>query len=172
MSNKTILYVVGAVVVVAVGAFLLMQGGFLTGGGTAINTPSQLMSLKDLMGRTGSQTCTFTSATTDSQSSGEVFINNGTMRGNFTSLANNQTVVSHMIVKDESVYVWSDGLAQGYKMDISALDTPPQAGAQGGVDATAPVGYDCKAGATDPSLFELPLGITFQSVGSAALPKQ
>lgn len=165
MQNK-LMWGIVVLVVIAGGAYFFMKDSASVG----IETPPQFMSLKDLRGRTGQQTCTFTSTTQNSQSQGTVYLNNGMMRGNFTSVANGQSVASHMIVKDDSVYVWSDGLAQGYKMDVSTLDTPPSQGSQSGIDATAPVGYDCKAGNIDSSVFELPAGITFSTVGAATVP--
>ena len=167
MNNKVLIGVV-AVVIVLLGAFFFFRSG--GSGGSTAETPSQLLSLRDLRGRSGPQTCTFTSSTANSQSEGTVYINNGLMRGNFTSSQNGQTVASHMITKDDSVYVWSDGLAQGYKMDVSTLDAAPGGGTQNGIDATAPVGYDCKAGSIDPSVFELPAGITFSAAGAATVP--
>ena len=138
-----------------------------SGPGTAIETPSQLMSLKDLLARQGQQTCTFTSTTNNSQSQGTVYIDNGKMRGNFTSAQNGQTVASHMIVKDGSVYVWSDGIAQGYKMDVSTLTDASSQGSQSVIEATAPVGYNCTTATVDQNVFTLPTDITFNAVGAA-----
>lgn len=169
MQNKTLWYVVGSVVVIVAVGFFLMRSNVLPSpgtGNTAVETSPQLMSLKDLLARTGSQTCSFTSSTQNSQSSGEVFINNGTMRGDFTSVAAGQTTQSHIIVKDNSVYVWSDGIPQGYKMGVASLTAQDGQTQPGGINASAPAGYTCSAWSVDMSVFLPPAGITFQTVGS------
>jgi hypothetical protein len=169
MQNKTLWYVVGVAVIIAVGGFILMNTNIVsaptTTGNTAVETSPQLMSLKDLLARTGSETCSFTSSTQNSQSSGTVFINNGTMRGNFTSVTAGQTTQSHIIVKGDSVYVWSDGLPQGYKMGVASLTAQNGQTQPGGINASAPAGYACVAWSVDASVFLPPTGITFQTVG-------
>ena len=166
MQNKTILYGVGALVVVAlgVGAFMMMGKG---ASGPLSQTPqTQNTTLKNLFAMGGSNKCTFTSGTQNSQSEGTVYIAGGQMRGDFTSVAAGKTVMSHMVVKENTSYMWSDAMPQGIKMSFEAMATQSDANPQSTVNPEAQAEYSCSAWSADASMFTLPSGTTFQDMSS------
>jgi hypothetical protein len=123
-------------------------------------------SLRDLMGVTSNQTCTFTDA--DGQNSGTVYSANGKMRGDFSGTAGSTTTVSHMISDASTIYVWMDGSAQGFKGDIEALSKFSADSSGSGsksVDPDKKVDYSCSAWTADESKFALP-GIEFVDFSS------
>jgi hypothetical protein len=179
MQNP-ILWVVGAVVIVAagVGAWMYMGPGTAAGPGaeniapqtqqTGAQTASEPQSLKTLISYRGSQKCTFSSATATSQSSGTVYVSNGQMHGDFTSLSQGKTLQSHMIVKDNTSYVWGDAMPGGFKMSFDSMASGQSSG--GEVDPNTPVDYSCGAWAADPSLFVPPTDIQFQDLTTLHAP--
>src|ERR1051326_9326471 len=53
-------------------------------------------------------------------SGGTVYFGNGNMRGDFTSTqSGHAAIVSHTIIKDKTIYTWTEGQASGYKMSQS-----------------------------------------------------
>jgi hypothetical protein len=173
-------YIIGAIVIIVVAllAWWFMGRG-TTGGPAAVNTTQQNnsvsapSSLKGLLAQTGSQKCTFADTGDASQSQGTVYVSNGKMRGDFTSVAGTQTIQSHMIVKDNTSYLWSDAMqGQGIKMSFDAM-SGQGASTQGtpqAVDINAQVQYSCSAWSEDASQFALPTNITFQDVSAMMSP--
>ncbi len=133
---------------------------------TQSDTSSQPQTLKNLIAYKGSQKCTFTSSTSNSSSSGTVYVSNGQMRGDFVSHAQGGTYESHMIVKDNTSYVWGTGMPGGFKMSFDAMSSSGQGNNSGAVDPNAPVNYSCSAWSADASLFVLPAGIQFNDLGA------
>lgn len=174
MQSSAIMYVAGAAVLVVLGAGAWMFMGGAAGndsGGQAVEeqetrqeTAAEAQTLKNLISYQGSQKCTFTSATSNSDSSGTVYVSNGQLRGDFVSLAQGATVESHLIVKGNTSYVWGGGLPGGFKMSFDSMSS---AGASsGGMDPNAPVNYSCGAWAADQGMFELPGSIQFQDLNA------
>lgn len=170
MQHKTLMYVVGvgAIVIIGVGAWMFMgKGSAPTGTNTTGNTSqTQNTTLKNLFAMGGSNKCTFTSSTQNSQSHGTIFISGTQMRGDFTSVAAGKTVESHLIVKNKTSYVWSDAIPQGFSMSFDAMATQSDANPQASVNPNAQVEYSCSAWAPDASVFELPTTIKFQDMSS------
>ena len=171
--NKTIMYVVGGIVVVGGIAVFLMNktaGPVAPGGDANTPAPGAQMSMRELLGFGGAQRCTFTNKVENSESSGVVYVSGGKMRGDFTSLAAGQAIQSHMIVDGETSYVWSDAAPQGMK--ISFADMNAQGGTNSGqsVDVNEKVGYSCGAWAVDANVFALPTGVTFSDLGAILPP--
>jgi hypothetical protein len=168
MQNKAVLYGIGAIVIVVAGVGIWMFAGKGPNAGQPPEaTPStQSSTLKDLLARGGSNKCTFTSSTQNSQSQGTVYISDSQMRGDFSSVAAGKTIASHMIVKDNTSYVWSDAAPQGFKMSFDAMTAQSDATPQAGVDPNAQVNYSCAPWSADASLFALPTSVTFQDMSS------
>ncbi len=169
MQNKTVLYGVGALIVLVLGiAAWMMIGGSIPGPGS--QTPqTQNTTLKNLIAMGGSNKCTFTSSTQNTQSEGTVYVSGGQMRGDFTSTAAGKTTLSHMIVKENMSYMWSDAMPQGIKMSFDAMATQSDANPQASVDPNAQVEYSCSSWGADASVFVLPTDVTFQDM-SAIIP--
>lgn len=132
-------------------------------------TETKNTTLKNLISMGGSNKCAFTSSTQNSQSQGVVYISGGQMRGDFSSVAAGKTIASHMIVKSNTSYVWTDAAPQGFKMSFDSVATQNDAGPQGGVDPNAQVDYACSPWVADAGMFVLPSTITFQDM-SALVP--
>ncbi|MEY4731605.1 MAG: hypothetical protein RL681_551 [Candidatus Parcubacteria bacterium] len=171
--NKTIYYIVGGIVVVGGAvAFMINKPASPSGPGGDANMPARAaqMSMKDLLGLGGAQRCTFTNKVENSESSGVVYVANGKMRGDFTSLSAGQTVKSHMIVDGETSYVWSDAMPQGMKMSFANIGASATGqNANQSVDVNKKVDYSCGAWTVDVHMFALPDGVTFSDL-SAMLP--
>jgi len=143
------------VVVVIIGAIVFGMGG---GSGDDTDTENT-SSLVALLATEGSQKCTVTSQTDSSESSGEVYIANGMMRGVFTSTAAGQTVQSNMVVKDNVSYVWMDASTEGLMMAFNAA--PASSENEAAIDVNQEYSYNCEDWSTDESFFELPSEVTF-----------
>lgn len=157
MKNKTIIYAVVAVLVV-VGIVVLATGKK----SDSPEAKSGQSSLKELIAMEGSQKCAVTSKNEASESSGEVYVTNGMMKGEFTSLAGGQTVKSYMIIKENKSYIWSDIMPQGFMMEFGA-ETPTTGEQNQGMDVNQEYSYECEDWTADNSAFELPTGIQFMS---------
>jgi len=129
------------------------------------------VALKDLFSSSKSQQCTFSDSS--SGSSGTVYMSNGKMRGDFSTTSSGQTMLSHMIVENDTSYVWTDASDQGVKLSYEKATqlTSATASAQAG-SATMPisldqkVSYQCSAWSVDPSLLTLPTTVKFNDFSS------
>lgn len=161
----TVWYGLGAVAVVLVLAGAWAYLGGAPGGPAAAGNAGTQMSLKDLLTEGGSQKCAFSSVTDDSESSGTVYVADGQMRGDFTSAAGGQSVMSHLLVTDNTSYVWTDNYPQGMMMSFDAM-TAGQEGGQSAVDPNALADYSCEPWAADAGIFVLPDGVDFLDIES------
>jgi len=125
--------------------------------------------LAELMKRAGSYKCTVemkpTEANENTASSGTVYVADGKMRGDFTTVVaalGGKIVESYMISTDGYVYTWSNLLPQGMKMQIS---TSGDTATQGGMDASAAVDYHCAPWNVEASRFTVPTNVKFTTVG-------
>ncbi|RJR28974.1 hypothetical protein C4564_04070 [Candidatus Microgenomates bacterium] len=126
-----------------------------------------MKSLKDLMSLAADQHCKFTD--TESNSSGEVFVSNGQMRGDFVSKSNGETYSAHTISDGTTVYVWMDESGMGFKTDISKLEASgdeEKNEVSEAVDLNKQVEYECNTWSVDSSVFNIPDNIDFQSYDS------
>lgn len=117
-------------------------------------------SMEQLVARGGSWECSVSSETENSTSSGVVYVANGMIRGDFTSVVPQLgTVESHMIVRDEYVHTWSSAMSQGVKLPV-AMDASAEVSA-GENPYQAEYDYSCKPWSGDNSRFVLPSNVTF-----------
>lgn len=122
-------------------------------------------SIKDLFAKGESQTCTFNVSDESYTSEGIVYVSNGKMRGDFNMTNKGNVQMSHMIVADNTSYIWMDGQHQGYKMafgEETKTETENQNNTNS-VDVDAKVDYKCKPGVSGQSYFELPADVKFES---------
>ena len=172
--NKTLLLIVALVLLIGGGAYFVMSGRTSQTAMTPSYTQNQETtapsnqpkSLKDLLTMGQSQTCTFTDP---SGTGGTVYVSNGKMRGDFSSVSAGQTVQSHMIVDGQTSYLWMDGQTTGYKMTVEAA-TGEGTSAQGSVDVNKKTDFSCVPSVSDSSMFTLPTNIEFTSFAAPALP--
>jgi hypothetical protein len=169
--NKKTMYVVGAVVVLAIIAGV----GFYTNksgtpsGASPIGGSQSPTSMKELLAKGGSQKCTFSNNIDGLESSGVVYMASGRMRTDFVAkMANGETTDSHMLLDGENTYLWGNQMPQGIKMNINMMTT--QAGAQaqanGSVDLDQKMNYNCDNWSADQGQFNLPSGVTFMDLST------
>jgi hypothetical protein len=165
MNNKLLLYGIGAVVIIGViiGFFAMQKPGNPdTDKQAATNTDNkagQKMSMKALLGAGKTQKCAFTNTADSSNTSGTMYIDSGKMRSDFTSTVDGKTIQSHMIVMDNTSYVWSDAMPQGIKMTFDDIQKPDAASKS--IDINQEVDFSCQDWTPDAGTISLPTGITF-----------
>ncbi len=129
------------------------------------------MALKDLFSSSKSQKCTFSD--TNSGSSGTIYMSDGKMRGDFTSVSQGQTAMSHMIVQNNTSFVWTDASDQGVKLSYekvaqltSASASAQTSGATMPISLDQKVSYECSSWTLDPTLLTLPTTVKFNDFSS------
>lgn len=175
MEPKTLIGIVVAIAVVGGGIWYVSgqkaeapaDGEPVTG---AEETADGSGTLADLMKRSGSYKCTVevkpTQANANTESSGTVYVGNGKMRGDFSTVVaamGGKKVESHMLTTDGYVYTWSDMMPQGMKIQV---DTTGEVATQTGMDANAAVDYHCSPWTVEASRFTVPTNITFTVMGA------
>ena len=159
-SNKT-LWIVGVLIIIAVAGYLLMRGGTTSTGVIPSDetTTAGEQSLTELLALGTAQTCTFSQV---EGGEGTVYIANGKMRGDFTSLADGKTMVSHMISDGTTAYTWIDGMPTGFKMMMNAAQVAGQQ--PGTVDVNQKLAFNCSSWSADASVFTPPAGMQFNDL--------
>lgn len=186
MNNK-VLWIVGAIIVIALAAYLVMakskSGNEAVVNNAQTNTavknaqnaaspatnaqaPKQ-SSLKELLALGTAQKCTFN----DNGSQGTFYVASGKSRGDFSSTVSGKTTSGHMIADGKTSYVWMDGQAQGFKMTIDATseqqaNNAASAAPSQGVDANKKMDYNCTAWTEDSAMFSLPTNVQFLDIAN------
>lgn len=156
--NTKILYAVIAVVILAVSGYFLMRG---SGGGLMMSEKS---SMKALLASTKAQECEFNDESGDTKTEGTVRVAGGRMRGDFSTTASGKTTMSHMILKDNIAYIWTDEAPQGFKMPMSDIEKPAQENQS--VDVNKEIDYSCSGWSASTATFDLPANVTFSDIGA------
>ena len=141
---------------------------------TTSTQPTTVSSLRDLISKGIAQSCTFNTEKTN----GSVYVSGKSVRGDFETTIDNAVMKSHMIVKDNTSYIWTDGKGVGIKMSFDPSATPvatsgsPSAGQSGSLDPSVNMNYKCSTWIADNSKFDLPSGVTFSTFAmpSSAAP--
>lgn len=166
--NKRTLMVLVVIVLLLLGGWFFMSkksqssSTSQTTNGTQQNQTAS--SLKDLISKGIAQTCTFNG----DNSQGTIYVSGTKVRGDFDATVNNQVTKSHMIVTDNTSYIWMDGQKTGFKMSFDPNATPATGSGSatstsGAFDASANMNYKCSSWLVDASMFTLPTGVTFSS---------
>lgn len=118
----------------------------------------------------GAYKCEVKQVLSDMESKGTVYINNGDIRGDYTTIAEGREIDSHVIIKGGFSYNWSSTLPSfGVKIKIQTNETGnTETSTQGTYSWNAEqIGdYDCKEWTVDESMFTLPNGVTFNDFTS------
>lgn len=161
--NKKVITVIVIILVLLLGGYFFMAKGKNGGSGTGPQTSTAASSLKDLISKGIAQSCTFSSE----GNKGKVYVAGGKMRGDFESVTDGKTVTNHMIVDNNTSYIWMDGEKTGFKMSFDPSTTKTEGSttspASGAFDAGADMNYKCGAWITDGSMFTPPASVTFTS---------
>lgn len=175
--NKKLFISLFIVILLALGGFSLLQSkkNALPSDATSEKVDESMMeetrssekSLKDLLTLGTPQECTYKSSGEGFESTGTAYIGNGMMRGDFSTKTENQDVTSYTIVKDDTVYVWTEGQAQGFMMTYDPNFKADEY--EGEANLNAPdfdqkFSYDCNSWNLDTTKFDVPSEINFASM--------
>ncbi len=126
------------------------------------------LSMRDLVSRDESVRCTFVHDTEMSKSSGEVFVAQGKIRGNFDVVAvgaqGEQPFNAYMISDGDMSYIWSSVLPQGVKIPLSQLEEQSSDQASEGISYNTKLNYSCEPWQVDNSVFVPPTSVSFVGV--------
>lgn len=134
------------------------------------NQPSTMSSLKALIAQGVSQSCTYNS----DKSQGTIYMSGGKVRADINTTVGSVSEKAHMLMMNNTSYVWMDGKSTGFKMAYDPNATPVPGASpsttQGGIDPNQSMNYNCGAWVTDASVFTVPAGVNFTtfSMPSAA----
>lgn len=167
--NKTVLLVIGALIIVGAGYFLVMNPSSQSIGttqnaqpGTPTDNAMKTGSFADIVAM-GSVQCQVTNNTDPKvRMSGTVYVASGKMRGDFGGTTPAGAMEMHMISDGQTMYTWNSMMKGGMKMAV----TKPDAGATNPTEAgenpyNQQVSYSCAPWSADASKFIVPTDITF-----------
>lgn len=165
--NKKVLIAVVIILLLLLGAwFFMTKKSPQTSSDQSSNTTNETSStsLKDLLTKGIAQSCTFSS----DNSNGSVYVSGGSVRGDFDTTVNGKLTKSHMVVKGNASYIWTDDQTTGFKMafdpnSVDANTSKNSTATNTGIDPAANNNYKCSAWIADSSKFELPTSVTFTS---------
>lgn len=173
-----------AVVVIALGAYFVFGSKnkpndvLLKNEKTAVEeaqvkSENQAKSLKDLVMAGRPQKCSFSQVVENSESSGTYYISGKKVRGDYNVKVSEQNVVGHMLLDGSTVYTWSDGQKEGFKMEITeSPNTESMNPEQKNVNIEQKLDYKCESWKADEEVFVLPKEVSFKSLNemSAKVP--
>jgi hypothetical protein len=171
VNKKLIIGGLILIVLILVGYFLLgKKPASPSTSPSATGQPQAASSLRDLIAQGTNQSCTYS---TDN-SHGMIYLADGKIRGDFnvtTTNANNQTQtsVSHMIIMNNTNYLWTEGTKTGIKMAFDQNATPAPVTSNtptNSFDANALNNYKCSPWVADATMFTLPAEISFMTVNN------
>lgn len=170
--NKALLGL-ALIIIIGVGVYFVLQP---KGAGVPTNTTGAAngmmgQSLGQLAAAGQPVTCTFATTTAAGTTEGTVYVANGMVAGSFIMSGMRMgNIDSHMLVRDNTSYVWTSMSNTGFKSTVSSSNAP--ASDNKGVDYNAPMDYRCSAWTVDPSKFNLPANISFMTTASYTPPSQ
>jgi hypothetical protein len=173
--NKKVLIIIVVILLLVAGGWYFMSGkksvSPSTQNPTGTEAPSAATSLRNLIAKGVSQSCTFSA----DKSKGTIYMTGGKIRGDFEitdAELNGKTMTSHMIILDNTNYMWTEGSKTGIKMNFDASATPvPTSGTStaNSFSANTDLNYKCSAWIVDTGKFTLPTDVTFAAF---AMPSQ
>ncbi|MDE1924634.1 MAG: hypothetical protein KGH79_00415 [Patescibacteria group bacterium] len=127
------------------------------------------MSLQSLVAAGAPVACTFSTTTESGSESGTVYVANGAVAGDFTEKGAQGTIDAHMIVENNTSYVWTSMSTTGFKSTVTQGQASTQSN---GVNYSSPMNYSCQPWTPDQSKFNLPSNISFTATASYTPPAQ
>ncbi|MDQ5962566.1 MAG: hypothetical protein QG653_373 [Patescibacteria group bacterium] len=124
-------------------------------------------SLKEIFARGGSQKCTYTIIENGITSSATIYLSGEKMRVDSQTTTNGKAENARMLLTNNIMYVWGDGMPQGIKMPIPDANTPTSQNTQGTVqmvDLDKEMNYSCSPWSADASYFTPPTNIKFMDM--------
>ncbi len=185
MNKKVIIAAVAILILLGIGGWYMMSRKSAPSATSTspqnalVPSESAPSSIKDLLTKGIAQSCTYS---TDG-GSGKVYVAGGKIRGDFDTTTEGKVMKSHMIIKDNTSYIWTEDQKTGFKMTFDPTTVAGNTGTgaptstQGGIDPAADYNYKCGVWIEDSSQFDLPKGVTFTafttpSITGTAAPGQ
>jgi hypothetical protein len=168
--NKNIMWIVLLLLGIGVVWYLNPTVGTNLGQIQQADSAVTPMTLRGLVTGQESLMCTYTGTADEDVNEGTVYVAGGRMRGDFTSTVEGVTTMSHMMVDNNTTYVWSDGEPQGMMMAwtqedaeamVEEVEETEETEATTPFDPDEEVDYDCEPWREDASMFTLPQGVEF-----------
>ena len=158
--NKSLIYaIIGLVIVGGAGAYLLTADN---PGESDDTVAASGATLKSLLARSGSYRCIVSQAVAENETTGTVYVANGQVRGDFTSMTNGETAATHLIITNNTVYTWLDNVPIGFKGPIDQSADTALGESSASVDlVNQALGYDCQAETVPAEQFALPTNVQF-----------
>lgn len=130
------------------------------------------IAFSQLLEQKGTYKCTVTQHVANMDTQGTVYMNEGMVRAEFSTIIQGQKMDTTMISREGYTYSWSSMMPNmGYKVKIdttakpsAATDTKAQTSGSYSWNAEQIGDYNCEAWTADASKFAIPKGITFTQV--------
>lgn len=168
--NKKILIVLSLVILLVVGGLVASKQSNKKNNESTSNPNEntqnkeeveQPSSLKDLIKNNVSQSCSYDQVG-QNPTSGTVYTSAGKVKVDFSSVVDGKTTNSHMLLIDNTSYIWTDEQKTGYKTEVDPNKTTENT--KDSFDLNAELNYNCKPWVANPSVFILPTDIEFVSL--------
>lgn len=163
-----------AVLIIAILGYVAVQPGKTD---TVVNTTPEpqetqqpdgkKMAFSQFMKQGGSYQCTVRQYVNDIDTEGTVYLNDGLMRGEYSTTVQGKNIDATIIVRDGFAHTWTSmAPTMGFKSKIVEDPETGSAGTTGTYSYNADqIGdYDCQPWTADASLFVLPSEVTFREV--------
>jgi len=128
--------------------------------------------IKSLLSSGKAQKCTYSSKLQSTSISGTVYVANGKMKGDFTTVSGENNINGHMNIDGKYFYVWTDLRNRGIKMALNQQQPTgaPSSSSNGTPDINQTFNYVCQGWTEDDTVFALPPTISFSMIEVPTLP--
>lgn len=178
---KTIIWVIIGAVVIFGGYSLInsdrnddlkenqvMETGGSDNEESAMVREGKKMAFSQFLKEGGSYKCTVNQSIGGIQTNGTTYINDGMIRGEYSTEMQDVNIDSTMIVRDGFTYTWSSAMPLfGFKAKVienAPIDTSASFSAKYSFNAEQIGDYDCQPWTVDASKFVIPSSVTFKEV--------
>lgn len=176
--QKTIISLVILVAVVA-GGYLVIKNGKRTESvptvdtevssqaqeNTSESTAGKKMAFSEFIKQGGSYKCDVKQYMNDFENSGTVYISNGKISGEYSTVAEGMNIKSNFIISDGYSYGWSSALPN-MGMKVKIVSNADGKGETYTWSADQVGDYNCEPWTPDESKFNIPTSVTFKTIGA------
>ncbi len=122
--------------------------------------------LKSLLLANKAQKCTYYTSTASTIITGNVYVANRKMKGDFSTGSQGIHINGHLIINDKNAYIWTDLSKQGFKFYLGDLtaSTSAQNNNSQAPNLNQKINYSCNNWSVDKSVFIPPTDITFSNL--------
>ncbi len=175
--NKTVLSILGVVVIIAAVAIFITKGKPQSasqntnqpGQTQNTNTSGKKMAFSDFAKQGGSYKCTVTQYIDQGMTQsteGTVYLDGGKIRGEYSTKVQGMSIDTSVIVRDGFAYTWTSMSPTGYKIAVKDQAGDTNASANGSYSWNDKMigDYNCESWSADQSKFAVPTSVTFQEI--------